>query len=134
MNFFLNGKLLSNKGFLKTFIILLVYIYTNVQLCFSFIFITLVTSFNFEAWIIHMWFFKLFKVDEILHVATFHTICGSKFTTNCVDCTLPTPFRYSTHLLLSNGQFYIAKTLNIWIKNFEKIKLWTPHVPLLIPP
>jgi hypothetical protein len=122
------------KGFLKTFIKLLVYIYTNVQLCFSFIFIILVISFNFEAQIIHMWSLKLFKVDESLRVTTFDTICVFKFAINCVNCSLPTPFRYSTCLLLSNGQFYIAKTLNIWIKNFGKKKLWTPHVPLLVPP
>jgi hypothetical protein len=30
--------MLSNKGFLKTFIKSLVYIYTNVQLCLNFIF------------------------------------------------------------------------------------------------
>jgi hypothetical protein len=132
--FFWNGKLLSNKGFLKTYIKLLVYIYTNIQVCFSFIFIILVTSFNFGARIIHMWSLKLFKVDEILRVATFDIICGSKFATNCVDCSLPTPFRYSICLLLSNGQFYIAKTLNIWINFFEKIKLWTPHVPFLVSP
>ncbi len=76
-----------------------------------------------------MWSLKLFKVYEILRVATFDIICVSKFATNCVDYSLPTPFRYSICLLLSNGQFYIAKTLNIWINFFEKIKLWTPHVP-----
>jgi hypothetical protein len=112
----------------------LVYIYTNIKLCFSFIFIILVTSFNFEARIIHMWSLKLFKVYEILRVATFDIICVSKFATNCVDYSLPTPFRYSICLLLSNGKFYIAKTLNIWINFFEKIKLWTPHVPFLVSP
>jgi hypothetical protein len=47
--FLKNGKMLSNKGFKKTFIKLLVYIYKNVQLCLNFIFIILVTSFNFES-------------------------------------------------------------------------------------
>jgi hypothetical protein len=64
--FFKNGKLLSNKGFLKTLIKLLVYIHTKLQLCLNFIFIILVTSFNFEAQIIYMWSLKLFKVNEIL--------------------------------------------------------------------
>jgi len=41
-------------------------------------------------------------------------------------------FMYSTCLLLSNGQFYIHKTPNIWIKNYKKVKLWTPHVPFLV--
>jgi len=41
-------------------------------------------------------------------------------------------FRYSTCLLLSNGQFYIPKTIKIWIKNFKVLKLWTPHVPFLV--
>ncbi len=81
-----------------------------------------------------MWSLKLFKVYEILRVATFDIICVSKFATNCVDYSLPTPFRYSICLLLSNGKFYIAKTLNIWINFFEKIKLWTPHVPFLVSP
>lgn len=30
-------------------------------------------------------------MSEILHVATFDTICSSKFVTNCVNCRLPTP-------------------------------------------
>jgi hypothetical protein len=89
-DFFLNGKLLSNKGFSKTFIKLLMYIYANVKLCFNFIFIIFVTSFNFEAQIIFMWPLKLFKVSEILHIDTFDTICISKFATNCVNRILPT--------------------------------------------
>jgi hypothetical protein len=88
--FFKYGKLLWNKGFHKTFAELLVYIYTNVQLCLDFIFIILVTSFNFEAQIIYMRFLKLFKVSEILHITTFDTISSSKFTSNCVNCSLPT--------------------------------------------
>jgi hypothetical protein len=48
-------------------------------------------SFNFEAQINYMWSLKLFKVSEILCVATFDTICSSKFVTNCVDYSLPTP-------------------------------------------
>ncbi len=92
--FFKKENCCQIRVFKKTFIKLLVYIYTNVQLCFSFIFIIRVTSFNFEAQIIHMWSLKLFKVDEILCVATFDTICGSKFSTNCVDCSLATPFHY----------------------------------------
>ncbi len=40
--------------------------------------------------------------------------------------------RYYTCLLLSNGKFYIPKTTNISIKNSEKTKLWTPHVPFLV--
>jgi hypothetical protein len=39
-----NGKLLLNKGFKKTFIKLLVYIYTNVQLCLNFIFIIILVT------------------------------------------------------------------------------------------
>ncbi len=70
----------------------MVYIYTNVQLCFNFIFIILVISINFEAQIIYMWSLKLFKVNEILRVAIFETICSSKFASNCVDHSLPTPF------------------------------------------
>jgi hypothetical protein len=70
---------------------LLVYIYTNVQLCFNFIFIILVTSFNFETQIICMRSLKLFKMSEILRVATFDTICSFKFATNCVDHSLTTP-------------------------------------------
>ncbi len=88
---FKNGKLLSNKGFLKKIIKLLVSIYTNVQLCLNFIFIILMISFNFEAQIIYMWSLKLFKVNEILHLATFDTICSSKFASNCVHRSLPTP-------------------------------------------
>jgi hypothetical protein len=34
---------------------------------------------------------KLFKVSEILHVATFDIICSSKFASNCVHNSLPTP-------------------------------------------
>jgi hypothetical protein len=34
---------------------------------------------------------KLFKVSEILHIVTFDTICISKFATNCVGHSLPTP-------------------------------------------
>jgi hypothetical protein len=30
-------------------------------------------------------------VSENLCVASFDTICSSKFATNCVDCSLPTP-------------------------------------------
>jgi hypothetical protein len=56
---------LSNKGFWKTFIKLLVYIYTNVQLYLNFIFVILVTSFTFEAQIIYIWSLKLFKMSEI---------------------------------------------------------------------
>jgi hypothetical protein len=41
-------------------------------------------------------------------------------------------FRYCTCLLLSNGKLYIPKTTKIWIKNSEKIKLWTPHVPFIV--
>jgi hypothetical protein len=33
------------------------------------------------------------KVGEILHVVTFDTICSSKFATNCVDHSLPTPYK-----------------------------------------
>jgi len=46
------------QGFKKTLIKLLVYIYKNVQLCVYFIFIILVTSFNFEAQIIYIWSLK----------------------------------------------------------------------------
>jgi len=56
--FFLNEKLLSNKGFLKTFIKLLVQICTNVQLCVNFIFMILVIYFKFEAQIIYIWSLK----------------------------------------------------------------------------
>jgi len=66
-------------------------IYTNVKLYFNFIFIIHVTFFNFEAQIIYMWSFKLFKVSEILHVATFDITCSSKFASNCVHYSLPTP-------------------------------------------
>jgi hypothetical protein len=83
-DFFLNGKLLSNKDLKKTFIKLLVYIYTNVQLCFNFIFIILVISFNFETQIIYMRSLKLFKMSEILPIGTSNIICSFKFATNCV--------------------------------------------------
>ncbi len=65
---------MSNKDFKKLFFELLVYIYKNVQWCLNFIFIIIVTSFNFEAQIIYMWSLKLFKVNEILCVATFNII------------------------------------------------------------
>jgi hypothetical protein len=61
MKFWKNEKLLSNKGLKKNFINLLMYIYTNVQLCFNFIFIIIVISFNFEAQIIYIWSLKQFK-------------------------------------------------------------------------
>jgi len=80
LNFQKNGKLLSNKGFKKIFIKLLVYIYNQIQLCFIFIFIVVMTSFKFECQIIYMWPLKLFKVNEILCVGTFDTICSSKFS------------------------------------------------------
>jgi hypothetical protein len=42
-------------------------------------------------------------------------------------------FKYSTYFLFSNGQFYIPKCiLNIQIKNSEKVKLWTSHVPFFV--
>ncbi len=41
-------------------------------------------------------------------------------------------FRYSSCLLLSNGLICIPKTSNIYIRKYEKGKLWTPHVPLLV--
>jgi hypothetical protein len=41
-------------------------------------------------------------------------------------------FKYSICRLLSNGQFYIAHILNIWIKNSKNLKLWNPHVPFLV--
>jgi hypothetical protein len=43
------------------------------------------TSLNFETKIMYMWSLKLFKVNEILSVVTFVTICSSKFATNYVD-------------------------------------------------
>jgi len=46
------------RVFLKAFIKLLVYIYTNVQLGPNFIFMILVISFNFETQIIYMWSLK----------------------------------------------------------------------------
>jgi hypothetical protein len=41
-------------------------------------------------------------------------------------------FRYFSCLLLSNGLIFIPKTSNIHIRTYEKGKLWTPHVPLLV--
>jgi len=67
---------------------------------FNFIFIVLVTSFNFEAQIIYMWSLKLFKVSECLCVNTLDIICSSKFATNCVDHSLPTP-KGSWHRILT---------------------------------
>jgi hypothetical protein len=60
--------------FFLIFIKLLVYIYTNAQVCLNFIFMILVTSFNFEVQIIYMRFKKKFKVNEISPIATFDTI------------------------------------------------------------
>ncbi len=66
-------------------------IYKNVKLRFNFIFIIHVTSSNFETQIIYMWSLKLFKVNEILHVTTLDIMCSSKFASNCVHHSLPTP-------------------------------------------
>jgi hypothetical protein len=41
-------------------------------------------------------------------------------------------FRYFSCLLLWNGLICIPKTSNIYIRNYEKWKLWTPHVALLM--
>jgi hypothetical protein len=45
---------MSNKSLKKNFIKLLVYIYTNAQLCLNFIFMIFMILFNFEAQIIYM--------------------------------------------------------------------------------
>jgi hypothetical protein len=90
-NFELKKKI-SNKGLKKTFIKLLVYIYTNVQLCFNFIFMIFVSLKVFEAQIIYMWSLKYFKVNEILCVATFDTICNCEFPSNCVHRSVHSPF------------------------------------------
>ncbi len=104
----------------------MVYIYTNVQLCFNFIFIIVVTSFNFETQIIYMWSLKLFKVGEILCVVTFDSICNSKFATNCVDRSLPTPFVPPPKTNMSNMMkltFFLVKSnttiymLHVWCLN-----------------
>jgi hypothetical protein len=52
---FKKWKTVINKGFQKTFLKWLVYIYKNAQWWSNFIFIILVISFNFEAQIICMW-------------------------------------------------------------------------------
>jgi len=52
-DFFL--KMLLNNDFLKAFIKLLVYIYTNARLSFNFIFMILAISFNFGTQIIYIW-------------------------------------------------------------------------------
>ncbi len=77
---------------LKTFIKLLVYIYTNVQLCLNFIFIILVTSFNFEAQIIYLWSLKLFKVNEILCVLLLILYVIQNLYQICVHCSLPATY------------------------------------------
>ncbi len=41
-------------------------------------------------------------------------------------------FRYFTYLILSNGQFYIPKTLNIQIKKPKKENCGLFHLPLLV--
>jgi len=41
-------------------------------------------------------------------------------------------FKYSTCLILSNGQFYIPKTLNIQIKKPKKENCGLPHLPFLV--
>ncbi len=69
----------------------MVYIYTNAQLWFNFIFMILVTSFYFEVQIIYVWSLKWFKMKEVLCVVTFDTICSSKFQTKCVNCSMQTP-------------------------------------------
>ncbi len=85
--FLQNGKMLSNMGFKKTFIKLLVYIYTNVQLCLNFIFIILVTSFDFEvkSFICDL---KKIQNEYNLMCPTFGIICSPKFPSNCVHCSV----------------------------------------------
>jgi hypothetical protein len=39
----------------------------------------LITYFMFEAQINYMWILKKFKVNEILHVISFYTICSPSF-------------------------------------------------------
>jgi hypothetical protein len=143
LSFWKYGKLLSNKGFKKTFIKLLVYIYTSVQLCLNFIFIILVNSFNFETQIIYMWSLKLFKVSEFLHVGTFDITCNSKFASNCVHCSLPTPineliskWNYVHHWCVqcaldysyqdSCSKFHLESNLisKLWNMEKQKVQSW----------
>jgi hypothetical protein len=61
------------------FIKLLVHFYTMTQRAITFILISLITYFMFEAQINYMWFLENFKVSETLHVITFYTICSPNF-------------------------------------------------------
>jgi len=51
-------------------------------------------------------------MSEILHVATFDTICSLKFATNYVDRGLPRPFKilFPNNILL-NDYLYFKNTL-----------------------
>jgi len=68
------------------------YIFTHMYNYVNFIFIVIVTSFNFETQLVHMRSLKLFKVSEILRVATFNIICSATFASNCVDHSCQHPF------------------------------------------
>jgi hypothetical protein len=87
--------------FLKPFTKLLVYIYTNVQLCFNFIFIIFVTSFNFEARIIYVWSLKLFIVSEILQFL----LLIPQYSCDC--------FHFPSFIYSHRGRHVISTNLNI---------------------
>jgi hypothetical protein len=61
------------------FIKLLVYFYRMIQLPINCILMGLITHFMFEVQINHMWSQKNFKMNKILRVTTFYTICSPKF-------------------------------------------------------
>ncbi len=54
-------------------------------------------------------------MGEILHVATFDTICSSKFATNCVDHNLPTRYK---------------ETMDESKKLIEEEVNWTPNAKI----
>jgi hypothetical protein len=61
------------------FIKLLVYFKTMIQLLINCILMGVIIYFMFEAQINYMWSQKKFKVNEILHVTIFYTICSPYF-------------------------------------------------------
>jgi hypothetical protein len=124
-----------------------VYIYTNVQLYLNFIFIILLTSLNFETQMIYMWFKKLFKVSEIIHVATFDITCNSKFASNYVHCSLPTlvnelisEWNYVHHWCVqcaldysnqdSCSKFHLEWNLifKLWNMKKQKVQSWSSNL------
>ncbi len=90
--FFLNGKILSNKGFLKTFIKL---IDVHLHKCIIMSQFHIHNSCDFLQFWSSNHLYVIFKIIQsewnLICCVTFDTICSSKFYSNCVHHSLPTP-------------------------------------------